>query len=177
MALANRAKDMLIVALVLVIMGQTYTLATRETVVTINPPPSAKPFAVGSASASPRYQQLWAVFLAELVGNITPENAPRVRESVGPFLAPSIRNKVMQAINADIEQLRQDDVVTTFAVDEVHHDLKGKGRVYVVGESTLSGMTNESSRGTRTYVIKVEVVRYQPRITYFNSHAGKPEGA
>lgn len=173
-AFASRAKDILIALLLLVALGLTYTIATQDTVVTMNPPPSAEPVTIGSDRASPRYQQLWAIFVAELAGNITPENASRVRQTLGPFLAADIRNRVMQSINSDIERIKRDDVTASFAIREIQYDLHGKGRVYVTGDTTLAGVTDETRRKRRTYIIDVGVANYQPLITYFNTRAGEP---
>lgn len=175
MAFANRAKDIVIGALLVTILGLTYTVATQDTVVTMNPPPTTETMTISQNAASPKYQQLWAMFVVELVGNITPENAERVRQSLGPFLSPDIRNKVMRAINADIEHIKRDDVVTTFSIQDLRYDINGQGRVYVIGDTTLSGVTDDVKRSTRTYVIDVDVSHYQPVITYFNTHAGEPE--
>lgn len=173
-AFASRAKDVLIVLLLVLAIGLTYAIATRDTVVTMNPPPSAEPVTIGSDRASPRYQQLWAIFVAELAGNITPENAERVRQTLGPFLEAGIRNRVMRSINSDIERLKRDDVSASFAIREVQYDLNGKGRVYVTGDTTLAGVTDDTRRKRRTYIIDVGVAHYQPLITYFNTQAGEP---
>lgn len=168
MAWASRAKDIVIVALLAVSLGLTYTVATQDTVVTLNPPPAAEAVTVGADTATPRYQQLWAVFIAELVGNITPDNAERVRQTIGPFLSAEIRQRVLDSIQDDIDSIQRDDVSATFTTRKVEYDREGKGRVYVTGDTRLIGVADETS-GARTYVIDIEVVRYQPRITYFNT--------
>lgn len=173
-AFASRAKDILIVSLLAIVLGQTYAIATQETVVTMNPPPSADSVTIGANQASPKYEQLWAIFIAELAGNITPDNARRVRETLGPFLAADIRNRVMQSINRDIERIRRDDVTASFSIRAIEYDLNGKGRVYVTGDTTLSGVTDDTRRKRRTYIVDVGVVNYQPLITYFNTQAGEP---
>ena len=173
-AFASRAKDILIVLLLLVMLGQVYVIATQDTVVTMNPPPSADPVQIGQNEASPKYKQLWAIFVAELAGNLTPENADRVRQSLGPFLASDIRNRVMQSINRDIEKIQRDDVTASFSIREVQYDINDKERVYVTGDTTLAGVTDDVKRNRRTYVIDVGVTNYQPQITYFNTHSGEP---
>ncbi|MHB1268707.1 MAG: TraE/TraK family type IV conjugative transfer system protein, partial [Acidithiobacillus ferriphilus] len=64
-----------IVALVIVILSQQWMIFTMKTQTTLVPPYLDKAVNIGYATASADYYESWGLYVAELVGNLTPGDA------------------------------------------------------------------------------------------------------
>lgn len=140
---------MVILGLLGLCLGETAMLAVRPTVVTIKPWTLSQDAQITERSASQSYIEAWGLALAELLGNVTPSTADFIATRLGPLLDPSIYHEVIDAVQANAEELRNDRVSMRFALRRVTFE-KSTGKVFVTGTSYVrQGMSLESEKATQ----------------------------
>jgi len=91
----------------------------------IVPPTVSKSFWVDDASVAPEYLEQMALFLAQLVYNVTPANADFNTRVLLNYAAPSLYGALRQQGEASAKRLRADNATTLFSVRAVTHDPRG----------------------------------------------------
>lgn len=166
----------LIIAGLLVVNVVTATAAlTRDEVITVVPPTLTEKAWLSKTSASFEYTESWAFFIAQLIGNVTPHNATVVKDALGPLLAQDIYQSVMQVLDQQIHQIRQDRVTLGFEPEKVLRDNVNPNKLYVTGRSVSQGPTGAKKRDSRTYEIELTVKDYKPVITWISTNTGDPK--
>jgi conjugal transfer pilus assembly protein TraE len=89
------------------------------------PPVVSKSFWVEEGSVSPEYLEQMALFLAQLVYNVTPTNAEYNTRLLLNHAAPGLYGALRQQGEATARRLRADNATTLFGVRAVTHDPKG----------------------------------------------------
>ena len=146
---------------------------SREAIVTIQPPTLTESAWVGRHVASPSYHEAWGLFLASLLGNVTPGNIRFVEQVLGPLLAPEVYHSVMHALNQQTQRIQQDQITLRFTPKSVrfHADTQ---RVIVSGYTLTSGATGSAHREPRTYEFTFRLEQYQPVLTWLTTYQGTP---
>jgi len=133
-------------ALLVLFVGLTVLLAAALAVRSNNvrtvlvPPLVSKSFWVDDAAVSPEYLEQMALFLAQLVYNVTPANADYNTRVLLGYAAPSLYGALRQQGEATARRLRADNATTLFGVRAVTHDAKG---LRVALHGVLSTYINE----------------------------------
>jgi len=133
-------------ALLVLFIGLTVLLAIAlaarsDRVRTVVVPPGVnKTFWVEEGSVSPEYLEQMALFLAQLVYNVTPANAEYNTRLLLNHAAPALYGALRQQGEATARRLRADNATTLFGVRAVTHDAMGP-RVALHG--VLSTYINE----------------------------------
>jgi conjugal transfer pilus assembly protein TraE len=91
----------------------------------IVPPTVSKSFWVDDAAVAPEYLEQMALFLAQLVYNVTPANAEFNTRMLLNYAAPSLYGALRQQGEASAKRLRADNATTLFSVRAVTHDPRG----------------------------------------------------
>lgn len=148
---------------------------SRDAVVTIIPPAMSEQAWLDSNAASQEYTEAWALYIADRLGNVTPTSAEMVTESIAPLLAPDIYQDVVNAINEQVNQIRQDRVVLKFEPREVLREANSQNKFFVVGRSVMQGPNGRPERTEKTYEIEIKIHNYKPVIEYVTTYSGGPK--
>ena len=89
------------------------------------PPVVSKTFWVDDAAVSPEYLEQMALFVAQLVYNVTPANADYNTRILLNHAAPAFYGALRQQGEATAKRLRADNATTLFGVRAVTHDPGG----------------------------------------------------
>lgn len=146
---------------------------STETVVTIQPMTLTEEAWVSRSKASASYHEAWGLFLAQLVGNTTPDTTDFLKERIGPLLSPSIYQEVLTAIDQQSASIKQDRVSMSFRPRSVLYE-SSSGRVFVYGESQLIDVSGNTEKKEATYEFELSIDRYMPRIVDIKTYEGKP---
>ncbi|MCV5185818.1 type IV conjugative transfer system protein TraE, partial [Escherichia coli] len=65
---------------------------------------------VTKSNASQSYKEAWGFAFAQLLGNVTPGTVDFVKERITPLLSPSIYQDVIDAIEIQAQQIKNDRV-------------------------------------------------------------------
>lgn len=169
----NRFSRLVIVLLLIALILVGVKAFSRESIVTLQPYTLHGEAWVTQNNASQSYKESWAMMLASLTGNVTPGTVDFVKERIEPLLAPSIYREVIEAIELQALQIKNDRVTMRFEPRSVEYE-PGRDVVYVYGYSHLEGATGESTREDRTYEYTIDIKEYAPVVSHIETYAGRP---
>ncbi len=125
--------------------------------------------------ASQSYQEAWGLFLAQMMGNVTPQNASFIIERIKPLLSPKIYNSVVQQLESQVESVIADSIVTRFEPSEVGFETS-TGKVFVSGKVFSGGAGQSTAQAVfRTFEFKIRISNYIPIIDDMNFYDGKAQ--
>ena len=136
-------------------------------------PPNTHGITVTSNGGDQRFSEAWGLYLAGLIGNITPGNIDFVVKSIEPMLSPAIYQNAVVAIRAQAQKIAADRVSMRFEPREVLYETP-TGKVFVSGYSYLSAAGGEEKRTKRTFEFRVSSSNYMPQIDHIETYAGNP---
>lgn len=173
--LRGEAKFLRLIVLGLIISNlfASCMAVTKDQVVTVIPPTLIEQSWVSTASAGEEYTSAWAMYIAMLLGNVTPSNANMVKEAIGPILDSSIYQNVMEVLDHQIFLIRQDRVSLNFEAQKVIRDNANPNKFFVVGRSVSEGPIGDKKRQERTYELELKIRNYRPLVSWINTYSGE----
>lgn len=151
------------------------SLLNRNTLVTVVPPAMTEQGWVDSNAASDSFTNAWALYVANVVGNVTPSTAGIIRSSLEPLLDEEIYQDVINSIESQVTKIRQDRVTLKFEPKKVLREKEDSNKFYVTGRSIMTGPTGKPERTNVTYEIILEIHNYRPVIKYLTTYNGGPK--
>lgn len=173
----KRANLVLLAAVFLMAFGNIFLagrLATERHSVILVPPNMDQELRIGYNAANPAFYKAWALYAAELTGNLTPDNAAFVAKSLRKIVSPVVYQSLNNAIFAEKDQEAQYHVVTTFQAQSILWQPQ-TSTAFVTGylhQVTPDG--KYASGSIQTYELDFTVKNDQPVITAFRSYPGTP---
>jgi conjugal transfer pilus assembly protein TraE len=149
------------------------TLSFQHTKVILVPPSLPAEVEIARNQGSGALKETWGLYVAELIGNVTPGNAGFIEKSLGPLLDAGIYPEVMQILGNQVAALRADRVSVRFRTREVMYEARSD-RVFVTGEQTSQGPGSSPETHQRTYEIKIAFRHYHPVIEHIDVYPGDP---
>lgn len=144
----------------------------RDEVVTVVPPTLTEKSWVSKSQSDGEYTDAWALYIAMLLGNVTPHNAAVVKDAIGPILDESIYQETMTVLDKQIHQIRQDRVSLSFEPQKVLRDNVNAHKFYVTGRSVSEGPAGDKKRNNRTYEFELKIRDYKPVLTWIGTNSG-----
>ena len=151
-------------------------LLQAERTVVLVPPILERQVNVARDSASQEVKEAWALFVTELVGNVTPTNAPFLRQTLEPLLSPGLRRALADSLDAQVEALRRDQVSVRFEPRSIHYDA-ARDRVLISGRQISSGPSAQPVTRPRLYEVGVAFRHYRPTITHLDAYRAVRDSA
>lgn len=152
------------------------TLNQVDRTVVMVPPVLNNEVEQARASASQEVAEAWALYVAELLGNVAPTTAAFLRTALEPLLAPSLRVEALKVLDGQVAEIRREQVSITFQPRTISRD-PASGTIYVTGTHVTSGPAAQPVTTTRTYAVRVTFKHYRPVITHLESYTGEPKPA
>ncbi|HEC8324745.1 TPA: traE family protein [Providencia rettgeri] len=171
----NTTLKLVLVVSIICIGILSATLMNRSQIVTIVPPNLTETTWLDEKTAGQPYMQAWAIYLANSMGNATPESVDMLKKSIGPFLDAGIYTQVMKRIDDQIDQIKRDRISLSFTPTRVYHDPKAPGTYFVEGSQALEGITGTPTVKSVTFQMSVDIKGYRPMLTFINIKQGKAE--
>lgn len=162
----------LLLAAALVVVGAL--LWHVERTVVLVPPVLEGEVTIAREYASQEVEEAWAMHVALLLGNVTPESADRLFEIISPLLESTLRRDLQRDMLDQVEEIRREKVAMRFTPRQVAYDT-ATGHAYVTGEHITEGPGAKPVRVERTYEVAVEFRNYRPLITYLDAYPGGPK--
>jgi conjugal transfer pilus assembly protein TraE len=148
------------------------SISTVKTQRELIPPMLDQPVKVGYARADEPYYKAWGLYVAELVGNLTPGNAAFVAEALGRLFSSSDAAQVHSKVLAQGRELRQNGVVMFFKAEQITFEPL-TGEIYVTGnQREISPNGTSVSSGQMTYQMHIEMQAGQPVLTRLQTYTG-----
>lgn len=174
----NRLNRIVTGVLVAAVIGEAFVIATRPQIVTIQPWTLASDAQITASSASQSYIEAWGLALAELIGNVQPGSVNFIADRLRPLLDPAIYHQVMDGLQQNAEELRDDRVSMRFEPRTVRFE-KSTGLVFVTGTSYVRHGTSleTEQHSQRTYEFGIRIAHYAPLVTHITTYEGGPRTA
>lgn len=144
----------------------------KDEVVTVIPPTLTETAWVSKTQSSGEYADAWALYIAMMLGNVTPHNASVVKDALGPILDKSIYQDTMKVLDTQIHQIRQDRVTLSFEPQKVLRDNLNENKFYVTGRSVSEGPAGDKKRSNRTYEFELMIKDYKPVLSWVSTNSG-----
>ncbi|MGE0383526.1 MAG: TraE/TraK family type IV conjugative transfer system protein [Gammaproteobacteria bacterium] len=162
-----------LLALVATNLVTAVVAARRDRTVVLVPPALEGTVSVSRTGASPDLKTAWGLFVAELIGNVTPGNAATLTRVIEPLLSPRIHHGVLEAIASQSNALKLDRVALAFEPREVLYE-QDTDRVFVSGVQTSTGPTGSAQRRVRSYEMRFVIRNYRPYLDAIDVYPGSP---
>lgn len=168
----NQFLRLVVMALAVCLLVVGFAAVTKDVVVTVVPPTLTEKAWVSKTEAGAEYTEAWALYIAMMIGNVTPSNASIVKDAIGPLLESSIYQDTMNVLDKQIHQIRQDRVTLSFEPQKVLRDSVNANKFFVTGRSIAEGPTGEKKRGNRTYELELQIKNYKPVLSWISTNSG-----
>ena len=148
-------------------------LVRADRTVVLVPPILEGQVNVARDSASREVKEAWAVYVAELLGNVGAGSADFIQRTLEPLLAPALRREVLQVIGAQVEAIKRERVSMSFSPSGLSYE-EDSDTFYVTGMQVSSGPAAQPVRHQRTFEVRVGFRHYRPVITHLDVYPGSP---
>jgi len=164
----------IIVALILLEVVTVIGWLRKSTVVDMQPPTLAERAWVDQDRASDSYVSAWALYIADRLGNVNPKSAEIIKATLEPLLANDIYQDVLNKIDSQVHQIRQDRVTLEFEPRQVLQDKQEPTKYFIVGKSKMTGPRGQPKQLDMTYEIELKIKNYKPVIAFLSVYEGAP---
>ena len=164
----------MVIALIAIDLFAIIGWLNKSTVIDMQPPTLTERAWVDESSASDEFVDGWALYIADRLGNVTPSSSKVIRKSIEPLLDTDIYQDVVNKIEAQVLQIRQDRVTLKFNAKDVLRDRSNPRKFYVTGRSYMTGPNGKPEPKNVTYEIDVRIKNYKPVLTFVDTYEGPP---
>lgn len=160
---ANRYHRVLLIIFAIsnVVLG--LALSTKDRTVVMVPPVLEQEAWVTRQDGSMSLRESWAVYVATLLGNVTPRSVAQVGPMLGKVIYPGAYEGVMKSLSALEKEVKTEQLEIQFSPTGVF-SIPSKNQVAVSGEFRMRSARGSEKKFIRTYLIGVRIVNYRPAV-------------
>ena len=149
-------------------------LALTHTQIRLIPPTLTKAVDVGYLTADADYYKAWGLYVAEMVGNLTPQQADFVATSVSKLFEPSQSMTVRNAIVSQGAAEEAGNVVTFFQAKQTIWQ-PATSTVFVYGKQrTMSPAGSLTASGYLTVQMNIKMLNGRPVLSNLMTYEDAP---
>lgn len=164
----------LIGALTIIIIILSISISMTKTEVVVIPSHLTDKVKIVGNEADEGFKKVWGLFVAQLVGNVTPSTVEFMIDNISGLLAPGVYTELNESLKFQSESIRMRKISISFNAKDVYYS-EEKDMVWVFGERVVTAAgVNRKKKSTYTYELKVEVRGGYPYIVWFNGYKGSP---
>ena len=115
---------------------------------------------IHSGEASVAYHEWWGLSLAELLGNLNPQNLSFVESRLQSLFTPNLYQQVQVTLYKQFRQLRDDKVSMSF--EPLHLEFVEESKEVKVTGSSVMTSGNQRLKGQKTFSFRFDIIRYRP---------------
>lgn len=151
-------------------------VAKKEVTAIVTPPTFTEQISMRGNQVSESYQSMWAMFVAEMIGNISPSRMDIVLQTMQRMIPAKNWGEVKEQMTAQLARLKIRKIEEKFSVKDVSIDPVTKV-VWVTGEKeTTSIRTGRSVSEMWTFEVRIDTNGVgSPVITHLKQYAGAPQ--
>jgi len=146
---------------------------SKDRVTTLVPPTLSEAVSVSKRNADAGYKKAWGLYVASLLGNVSPGNADFVIESLQLLMSPRVFANLKQSVATDVEMIKKDGVSVSFEQKSVLYE-KETDKVFVIGRTGISNSAGTVTKFDRVFEVRVSIDSGQPQVIELDSYQGKP---
>lgn len=146
-------------------------LAFKKDAVVLVPPRLTEETRLVADRTNAGYEKAWGLFLAQLLGNVTPGSVKFVRTAVEPLLSAEVWQQFVNVVEVQAEEIRLDHISIYFEPKTVIYE-EESGNIFVSGLSIIKGPSGSEKRIQRTYEFRFRMGDFQPYLTWIDMYEG-----
>ena len=154
--------------------GTALIVRDRETVLV--PPQISEVMKVSSRKADVGYKKSWGLYVATLIGNVTPGNADFVNEQLSQIVDAMTYHRMKQDLATQIIEIRNNNLTVDFEPNQIMYE-EETDRVFILGKSQTSGTAGRLSKEARVFEIKIDMANGRPLVMDIQSYQGEARTA
>jgi conjugal transfer pilus assembly protein TraE len=163
------------------IAGQTialiicaFGLINEDRVTVVTPPTLSEKAEIARKTASTGYKQAWGLYIAELLGNITPNNVDFIIDSLTSMMAPDLVSKFRVFAATEADKIKKNGITGQYEPRDVRFE-KATDKIFITGQQRLDTPgTSAAAPFTRVFEVKISIKQGMPVVTHFDTYAGMP---
>lgn len=158
------SQNIVVIVLSITLLIMAFKLQQQDVTTVLPPPNYVEEIRVSGGLANSAYAKGWAMHFSSLLGNVTPQNADFVADSVLSYMTPQVQLNTKAQVGQAIKSLKEMDASVSFVATSVSYEPKTK-RTFVTGK-------------VRTYKtpVGVQIKKEEPVIVTFEYVIGISEG-
>ncbi|MBT9136394.1 MAG: hypothetical protein DDT34_01470 [Firmicutes bacterium] len=156
----NKWGRIIILVQMIVILVMAFGMANQRQAVVLVPPNLEERTSVQARQADAAAKTAWALYIANTIGNVTPSSSQFLTETISRHLSPRIYRSVIEGIDAQARQLREEQISLQFIPTVARYEAE-IDRVVVSGELIERGLRNAERRSVRSYEMGFIVRNYR----------------
>lgn len=150
------------------------SIISHEPVTVLVPPDLDKAVEITRNRASAGLKESWALYLADLMGNVTPSNAQFVMERIAPLLDAALYQPVMNNLAEQITALKADQVSLSYRPRQVIFE-EASDKVFVTGDQVIHGHDGRPEQRHRTFEFRFRIKDYRPLLEAIDVYPDEPK--
>ncbi len=159
--------------LVAIILVLSIALVRRDVRIELVPSPLAGTTQLSAEAASGELKLAWGLSIVNLIGNVSPRNAPFLQKTLPAYFAPQLYARLVDALEAQAKQIGDEQLSVRFVPTSSRWD-ESRQRVVISGDITTSGVRGTSEQSLRTYELGFVVRDYRVLVDAFEVYEGAP---
>jgi conjugal transfer pilus assembly protein TraE len=160
--------------LVVIILVLSFALTRRDVRIELVPSPLAGTTQLSAEAASGELKLAWGLSIVNLIGNVSPRNAPFLQKTLPSYFAPQLYAHLIDALEAQAKQIGDEQLSVRFIPTSSRWD-EARQRVVISGDITTSGVRGSSEQSVRTYELGFTVRDYRVLVDAFDVYEGAPK--
>ena len=147
-------------------------MTSQKTTIVMVPPTLESSSEIGASDSGKETQVAWGMYLAGMLGNVTPRTAPYLKQNISRHLSPNLYSSIVEAIDQQAAEIASEQITLSFSPTIGRYDAE-LDRVIVTGELTIRGLRGAEKRELRTYEMKFVTRNYNVMLDALRIMQGK----
>lgn len=146
---------------------------SKDRITTLVPPTLNEAVSISKRTADAGYKKAWGLYVASLLGNVSPGNADFVIESLQLLMAPRVFGQLKSSVAQDVEMIKKDGVSVSFEQKQVLFE-KETDKVFVIGRTGISNAAGAVTKFDRIFEVRISIENGNPQVVELDTYQGKP---
>jgi conjugal transfer pilus assembly protein TraE len=142
------------------ILVLAFAISNKSTTVVMIPPHLQAQGELGPDHASEEIQVAWGLYIANMLGNVTPKTVGFLNSALAPSLSGRMYQPVLSSLEEQAESIRVEQLTVRFTPNGASFD-RPRNRVVITGEHITQGVRDSAIREERTYEMAFIVKGYR----------------
>ena len=146
---------------------------SKDRVTVIVPPTLNEKAEVAKNSATKGYKKSWGLYVAQIMGNISPANVDFVVESLSSLMDGEMYSKFRTMAAIEVDNIKRNGMSVSFEPRSVTYE-KETDKIFVSGNSTIQAAGSQSPQSfTRVFEVIINIRNGVPSISLLDTYQGQ----
>jgi conjugal transfer pilus assembly protein TraE len=159
------------IALVIALIGWQ----TKDRVTVVVPPKLSEKAEISKKTASVTYKKSWSLYVAEMMGNITPSNVEFIVESLASLMNGETQAKFKTMAAIEIDNIKRNGMTVSFEPRSITYE-RETDKVFIGGNSVVQAAGSQQPQSfTRIFEVMIDINNGIPIISHLDTYQGAPK--